>query len=107
MFSKDPKIAGLCPASIPGLWAGVQQGSQDSEPVSSKDPRIAGQCPARIPGLWAGVQQGSQDCGPVSSKRYKIACATVDNSDQPVHQCSLIIVLDGYSVGIQGLNISS
>ena len=28
----------------------------------------------------------------VSSKRYKLACASIEDSDQPAHQCSLIRV---------------
>ena len=32
---------------------------------------------------------------PVSSKRYKLACAHIEDSDQPAHPRSLIRVFDG------------
>ena len=43
----------------------------------------------------------------MSSKRYKLACALIEDSDQPVHQHSLIRVFGGRSVGSQGSNNSS
>ena len=43
----------------------------------------------------------------VSNKRYKLACAPIEDSDQPVHPQSPIRIFDGHSMGRQGSNISS
>ena len=40
-------------------------------------------------------------------KRYNLACAPTEDSDQPVHQRSLIRVFDASSMGCQGSNVSS
>ena len=44
---------------------------------------------------------------PVTSKLCKLACASIEDSDQPAHPYSLIIVFDGHSMGSQWSNISS
>ena len=38
---------------------------------------------------------------PGSSKIYKLACASIEDSEQPVHPQSLIRVFDGCSMGSQ------
>ena len=43
---------------------------------------------------------------PVSSKRYKLACAHIENSEQPAHPCNLIRVFDGRSMGSKGAYFS-
>ena len=43
----------------------------------------------------------------VSSKWYKLACATIKDSDQLAHPYNLIRVFDGCSIGSQGSNIYS
>ena len=43
----------------------------------------------------------------VSSKRYKLACAPIEDSDQPAHARSLIRVFDGRTIGRQVFNVSS
>ena len=44
---------------------------------------------------------------PVSSKRHKLACAPIEDSDQPAHLRCLIRVVDGRSMGSQRPNVSS
>ena len=44
---------------------------------------------------------------PVSSKRYKLACAPIEDSDQPAQMRRLIRVFDGRSMGSQGFSVSS
>ena len=41
----------------------------------------------------------------VFSKMYKLACAPIKDSDQPVYVHSLIRVFDGHSFGSQGPTI--
>ena len=36
-----------------------------------------------------------------------MACVPIEDSDQPVHPCSLIKVFDGRSMGSQGSKVSS
>ena len=43
----------------------------------------------------------------VSSKRYKLACLSIKDSDQPGHPLSLISIFDVCSVGSQGSIVSS
>ena len=43
----------------------------------------------------------------MSSKRYLLACAHIEDSDQPVHSHSLIRVVDGRLMGSQESNPSS
>ena len=43
----------------------------------------------------------------VSSEWYKLACATIKDSDQIAHPYYLIRVFDGCSMDSQGSNISS
>ena len=38
----------------------------------------------------------------VSSKRYRLACAHIEDSDQPAHLLTLIRVFNGQSIGSQG-----
>ena len=42
----------------------------------------------------------------ISSKRYKLACVSIEDPDQPAHPGSLIRVFDGRSVGTQGSSVS-
>ena len=44
---------------------------------------------------------------PVSNKRYKLACVPIEDSDQPLHPCSLIRVFDERSMDSQGSGVSS
>ena len=53
------------------------------------------------------MRQNCEQIEPMSSKRYKLACAPNKDSDQSLHQRSLIRVFDGPSMDIQGLNDSS
>ena len=43
---------------------------------------------------------------PVSGKRYKLACTPMEDSNQPVHPCSLTRVCDGFTLCSQGSNVS-
>ena len=43
----------------------------------------------------------------MSSKKYELACAPIEDSDQPAHLHSLLRVFDGLSMGMQGSNVSS
>ena len=44
---------------------------------------------------------------PGSSKSDKLACAPIEDSDQPAHLRRLIRVYDGHSMCSQGSNVSS
>ena len=44
---------------------------------------------------------------PVSSKMYKMACAPIEDSDQPAHTRSLISVFNGRPMGSQMSNVPS
>ena len=44
---------------------------------------------------------------PAISKRYNLACATIEDSDQPARPRRLIRVFNGRSMGSQGSNASS
>ena len=43
----------------------------------------------------------------MSSIGYKLACALIEDSDQPAHTRRLIRVFDGRSMGSKGSNVSS
>ena len=47
------------------------------------------------------------DHEPVSNKRYKLACVSIEDSDQPMYSCSLIKVYNRCSMvtGSQGSNL--
>ena len=44
---------------------------------------------------------------PVSSKKYMLACASIEDSDQPVHPHSLTRVFDWRSISCQVSSVSS
>ena len=45
--------------------------------------------------MWENVSDQDR----VPTKSYKLACAPIIDSDQPVHLRNLIIVFDGCSIG--------
>ena len=50
---------------------------------------------------------GKLSSEPASSKRYKLACAPMEDSDQPAHPHSLIRVFNGRFMGSQRSNVAS